>query len=237
MRVATRYGRLTLTVPTKRGDGQPTLTATWPLTHPVDCLLRSKAFNNTGQDGLDETWDWFGGLGLFGEGVVSIEADLPKAKEKFKQEISGWRRSGVPAVFLTAAQEASVGRLVPDLALHLARVTFGSRGKADEIDDFLALTAWCLERAMRDRGFQVLECALCGDAFLSSGRARYCQRFAPVGPFQTAREQIYERDPIEAARARITGLWANGYPTCQDVGKVRDYRTRKRAARRGERDV
>jgi hypothetical protein len=85
---------------------------------------------------------------------------------------------------------------------------------------------------MRERGFEVRECELCTYPFLSSGRARYCQRKAPLTRLDTFRRQLLEEDPLKLV-AHFDVLKATHHPTCQDVGKVKDYRARKRAAKGG----
>jgi hypothetical protein len=112
-----------------------------------------------------------------------------------------WRKRGIPELFLRAAKKAARGKFPKEIAPYLERVTFRADGIDEVPPDFLALAAWSLDRALREMHFVVRPCDLCRAPFLSTGRSRFCRRLAPGSLKQT----------------------------CQDVGKVHDYRARRRA--------
>jgi integrase len=129
-------------------------------------------------------------------------------------------------LFLRAARRAVQGRFTPEIGEHLARVRFGAGIKEDEVGDFLALAAWCLDQVLRTgaRGtgkYQVRKCKLCKQPFLATAGANYCHRTAP-GDRSRAADSRYLGTPRDHFRL---------FPTCLDAGSVKDYRARKRAWR------
>jgi hypothetical protein len=217
--VQLRYGGFRIEPPT------PGISGAFPITFPVDELLllgsddKADVFRAATHIGtLCLLGDLFG-LSRPGEGAVAYFTRVqPTFDKTFSRHVRRWRREAIPALFFRAAQQAAAGRLMPELGSHLARIQFGSRGKPDEVGDFVALAAWSLDQAMRGLGFEVRDCALCGHPFLSSGRARYCERIAP----SSTRPETFQA-ALQGAKKL--------FPTCQDVGKVKDYRARKRAAK------
>jgi hypothetical protein len=122
-------------------------------------------------------------------------------REKVFASIARYRKRGIPDLFLRASRKAARGKFPKEIAPYLGRVTFHPGGMDEMPADFLVLAAWSLDRAMREMTFEVRPCLLCRVPFLSTGRSRFCRRLAP-GSFKQ---------------------------TCQDVGKVNDYRARRRA--------
>jgi hypothetical protein len=81
------------------------------------------------------------------------------------------------ASFERSVEAASEGRLSPELAEHLTRVTRLANGGVD-VPDLAAFAAWCLEQMLPVEA--VGRCDICGYVWLK-GRAdgRFCQRPAP----------------------------------------------------------
>ncbi len=151
---------------------------------------------------------------------------LLRDARKLPRQAARWRRSGIPALFLRAARRAVQGRFTPQIGEHLARVRFGAGIKEDEVGDFLALAAWCLDQVLRTgaRGtgkYQVRKCKLCKQPFLATAGANYCHRTAP-GDRSRAADSRYLGTPRDHFRL---------FPTCLGAGSVKDYRARKRAWR------
>ena len=213
--VRVRYGRLHLEgVLTRDVEGRMETGATFknePLTLPVDDLLMLLTDDKRELERVTtELFSGYRATGLlFREPPhAPTREQLVEHREasvkKLRRQIRAWRRDGIPELFLRAAERASRGRFTAELGPHLERVRFGGASKPDEVPDLLALAAWCLDQALRQGRLELRNCAYCERPFLSTGQARYCQRLARGSAGQT----------------------------CQDVGKVKDYRERQRAAAR-----
>lgn len=171
-----------------------------PLTKPVDDVIWL-GFNEAEHAAKYVLKLW---LPLVSEKDVD-EIGEPDAREFLgtAEMVVAVQRAGAPAAFLAAAHKAADGRFPVEIAPYLADVLFGRGGKPDVIPDLLPLAAWCLDRLLRTREFEVRDCAICEIPFLASPEARYCRRPAPTSVKQT----------------------------CLEIGKVRDYQARKRAKR------
>ena len=214
-KVKTRYGRLYIEPSSELASGE----MVEPLGQPVDLLLLL---------GSDE-----GHIDRAAAAIFPFESFMrrphfvptpgrpdPWAAQR-RRTYNRWRSSGVPRVFLRAAKRAAEGRFTPEIGVYLAEVQFASPDESIEINDYLPLAAWSLDQAMRSGKFHVDDCKHCGQPFLATAHANYCLRPAPGDAL------------VNTLLAPLMGS-VTSLPTCQDVGKVKDYRERKRATRREE---
>lgn len=224
--VSTRYGRLYV-----QGwrvfseDGSPLIGAKpeSSLTFPLDLLfLLGSESNEDVERAINELETWYYAPGLLSPPQKGSEADpgyASRRRRNLRRRCLGWRRDGTVATFVRAAKRATEGRFTAEIGPHLERVHYRPAPEPDEVGDFLALAAWVLDQALRAGKYEIKNCRLCGQPFMASGRARYCQRLAPQAELTAAAAQRQDGRRLEARE-------------CQDFGKVKDYRERKRAGQR-----
>jgi Family of unknown function (DUF6076) len=178
-----------------------------PVTWPVDVLLRlSRVLPDDEAMFSLAAYDLSQLVGL---GLLDKTADL-SGMDAFAQSFTArmslvrrWKRNDTIADVASAARAATTGQISPRIADHLGRVVFTGEDVA-EVPDFRALVAFSVQHVARSGGrYTVRNCALCMKPFLATERATYCRRKAP-GSDQT----------------------------CLQVAKVRDFRKRKRAAKK-----
>lgn len=208
-KVQTRYGRLQtegwLTFD-EEGWGVSGGMPDTPLTFPIDLLflLASDRGDDVRRGLVDLVFHYYmPGLLSPPRKATDVAEHEARMHRSLRRRVNGWRRDGVLDLFLRAARRATEGRFTADLGDHLERVRFGGGDQRDEVPDFLTLAAWSIDQTLRAGKYRLRTCELCQVPFLTRGSPRYCQRLAP------------RAHPIVG-------------PNCQDVGKVRDYRARKR---------